>query len=45
MDEVLGPGASRLRWDPRERGSGAYFIALYLDGRLESVRKTVYLGP
>ena len=45
VDEVLGAGVSRFRWNPRERGSGVYFIALYLEGRLESVRKTVYLGP
>ena len=45
VDEVLGAGVSRFEWTPRERGSGVYFIALYLEGGLESVRKTVYLGP
>lgn len=43
-DEVLANGISGFTWDPRGRGAGVYFIALYLGERLEAVRKAVYLG-
>ena len=43
-DEVLANGISHFTWNPRGRGAGVYFIALYLGERLEAVRKAVYLG-
>ena len=43
-DEVLANGISHFTWNPRGRGAGVYFIALYIGERLEAVRKAVYLG-
>ena len=44
MADEVDYGISNFTWDPRGRGAGVYFIALYLGGRLEAVRKAVYLG-
>ena len=44
VDEVVSGGISRFTWNPRGRGAGVYFIALYLEGRLEAVKKAVYLS-
>ena len=44
FDTGVPLGLTRFTWTPRERGAGIYFVALHLEGRLEAVRKAVYLG-